>query len=145
MKNRQLGNGFHTIRAIRFFLSVFSIYQRLQNWRSLLINIAGCSCSDFVLLHAHENKNKRKKAPLLHPREGGRNHTVLYFQEGAAAGEAPALFKAALNVWWSQVFKMSARIPQKIAFGEQTPQQGGWSWMILRSLQLKPFRGSVVL
>lgn len=60
MKNRQLGNGFPTIWAIRFFLSVLSIYQRLQNWRSLLINIAGCSCSDFVLLHAHKNKNKRK-------------------------------------------------------------------------------------
>lgn len=50
MKNRQLGNGFPTIRAIRFFLSMFSIYQRLQNWRSLLINIAGCSCNDFMLL-----------------------------------------------------------------------------------------------
>lgn len=61
MKNRQLGNGFPTIREIRFFLSVFSIYQRLQNWRSLLINIAACSCSDFVLLHTQKNKNKREK------------------------------------------------------------------------------------
>lgn len=68
---------------------------------------------------------------------------MLYFQEGAAAGEAPALFKAALNMWWSQVFKMSTRIPQKIAFGEQTSQQGSWNWMILRSLQPKPFCGSV--
>lgn len=77
MKNRQLGNGFPTIRAIRFFLSVFSIYQRLQNWRSLLINIAGCSCSDFVLLHAHENKNKRKKLLCCIP--GKEEGTTLCF------------------------------------------------------------------
>lgn len=50
MKNRQLGNGFPMIQKIRFFLSMFSIYQRLQNWRSLLIKITSCSCSYFELL-----------------------------------------------------------------------------------------------
>lgn len=77
MKTRQLGNGFPTIGAIRFFLSVFSIYQRLQNWRSLLINIAGCSCSDFVLLHAHKNKNKREKLLCCIP--GKEEGTTLCF------------------------------------------------------------------
>lgn len=77
MKNRQLGNGFPTIRAIRFFLSVFSIYQRLQNWRSLLINMAGCSCSDSVLLHTQKNKNKRRKLLCCIP--GKEEGTTLCF------------------------------------------------------------------
>ena len=117
MKNRQLGNGFPMIRVIRFFLSMFSIYQGLQNWRSLLINIAGCSCSELMLW---QKKKKGKNIARLSSSSaafGGKREGphCAFFRRGwwsrlrcpitapQIAGKAPALLEATWAMSWSCV------------------------------------------